>query len=128
MGDALPKFDPYYDSTLIKERTYPIFCSFFFQVGLTIPFDPLLVDFFYCTNFHLGQLTPTVVRVVLGVAKLNRRFGLHLDSKDIRYCYGLNQSKEDKRWALRAKVKSLSLVEALRDSHKYSYSHHQRKC
>ena len=52
---------------------------------------------------------------------MNRRFGLHLDFDDIRYCYSLTQGKEDGRWAVRARVKSPSLVEALGDNHKYSY-------
>lgn len=80
-----PNSDPFHDPLKIYEGTYPIYCSFFFQVGLTIPFDPLLVDFLRCTRFHLGQLTPTVVRVVLGVTELNRRFDLHLDFDDLNY-------------------------------------------
>lgn len=52
---------------------------------------------------------------------MNRRFGLHLDFDDIRYCYSITQGREDKRLTLRARVKSLSLVEALGYSYKYSY-------
>lgn len=81
----------------------------------------MLVDFLCRTNFHLGQHTPTILRVVLGAAELNRKFGVHLDFDDIRYCYGLNQGKDDKKWPLRARINSLSLEEALGDSCKYSY-------
>ena len=49
------------------------------------------------------------------------KFSIHLDFDDIKYCYGINQGKCDKRWALKARIKSPSLVEALGDSHKYSY-------
>lgn len=105
----------------IKEGTYPIYCSFFFQAGLTILFDPLLVDYLRRTRFQLGQLTLIVIRVILGVAELNRRFDLHLDFDDLRYCYGLIQGKDDGKWAVRARTRSPSLVEALGDSHKYSY-------
>ena len=80
----------------------------------------MLVNFLRRTHFHLNQLTLAVVRVILGAAKLNRRFGLSLDFDDIRYCYGLSRNKGDDRLAIKARVNSPSLVEALGDSHKYS--------
>lgn len=119
---APPNSNPFHNSYgWIKEGTYPIHCSFIFQVGLTVPFDPLLADFLHRTRFHLGQLTPTVVKAVLGVSKLNKRCNLYLDFDDIRYYYGLTQGKDDGRWAVGDRVKSPSLVEFLGDSHKYSY-------
>ena len=114
--------DPFHDPIENKAGTYPIFCSFFFQVGLTIPFDPLLVDFLLHTRFHLGQLTPAVVRGILGVAELNMRFNVSLYFDDIRYCCGVSRNKGDGRWAIKVRVNSPSLVEALGDSHKYNYS------
>lgn len=44
---APPASNLYNDPILIKEGTYPIYYSFFFQAGLIIPFDPLFVDFLH---------------------------------------------------------------------------------
>lgn len=89
---APPNSEPFHNSDKgTKERTYLIYCYFFFQAGLTIPFDPQLVDFLRRAHFHLGQLTPTVVIEVLRVTELNKRYNLHLNFDDIRYWYGLTQ-------------------------------------
>lgn len=52
----------------MPENQYPIFISFFRVAGLRLPLHPLLVDFLREIRFHLCQLTPNVIRIILGVA------------------------------------------------------------
>ena len=52
--------------------TYPIYTSYFFQAGLRIPFNPLLVDFLHRTHLHIGHVAPNAVRIILGIAEINR--------------------------------------------------------
>lgn len=75
-----------------------------------------MADFFIDTKFHLCQLTPNTIRIVLGVAGLNRRFDLTLGLKEIKYCY--NFSLVDDKWNLRAKATSPSIIKGLASSHK----------
>ena len=56
---------------------------------------------------------------MLGVAELNRRFGLSLGINEIKYCNGL--SKVEWKWNLRARTNSLSLIEGLASSYKGMY-------
>lgn len=110
-----------FDDMAIPVRTYSIYTSFFIQAGLKITFDPLLAIFLYKTRLHVDQLSPNTIRIILGIAKLNRRLSLNLDFHDIRYCYSLWASKKYKKWNLKARVQTPSLIEALPDSHKYMY-------
>ncbi|KAM7497521.1 hypothetical protein LguiA_021941 [Lonicera macranthoides] len=71
-------------------------------------------------NFHLCQLTPNVVRIILGVAELNRRFDLRLGLNEIKYYYLLCQFED--KWNMRARLTSPSLVEGLASFHKSMYS------
>lgn len=107
--------NPFKDITILA-GIYHICTSFFTQASLKIPFDHLLVDFVYKTRLHIGQLSPNTIRIVLGVAELNWRYGLNLDFRDIRYCYDL-ASKNDKKQNLKDRVQSPSLVKALPYSH-----------
>ena len=52
--------------------TYPIYTSYFFQAGLRIPIDPLLVDFLHKTYLHIGHVAPNAIRIILGIAEINR--------------------------------------------------------
>lgn len=113
--------DPF-DEIIALAGIYPIYTLFFMQVGLKIPFDPLLANFLYKTRLHVAQLSPNTVKIILRIAKLNRCYGLNLEFHNIRYCYNLGASKKDKKWNLKARVQSPSLVEALPDSHKYMYN------
>ena len=45
--------DPLEDLVITK-GTYPIYISFFRATGLKLPFNPLLMDFFRHTRFHIG--------------------------------------------------------------------------
>lgn len=80
-----------FEEIVIIEGTYLVYISFFRAARLKLPFDSLLVDLLRQTRFHIGKLTPDTVRIVLGVAELNRHFGLSLGINEIKYCYGLNQ-------------------------------------
>ena len=71
--------DPIQDRLELAAGTYPIYTSYFFQAGLRVPFDPLLVDFLHRTSLHIGHLSPNAVRIILSVAEINRRFGMELD-------------------------------------------------
>ena len=82
--------DPFEDVS-IAEGTYPIITYFFRQVGLRLPLDTLLVTFFRNSRFHLDQLTPNTIRLVLGVVELNKHFNLSLGLDEIKYCYDLNR-------------------------------------
>lgn len=86
-----------------NEGTYPIYTSYFLQVGLRISFDPLLVNFLHRTRLHLSQLAPNYVRIILSVAEMNRRLGTQLDFWDIMYCYSLSGAQGDPRLNLKAK-------------------------
>ena len=44
------------DKLEIAAGTYPVYASYFFQAGLKIPFDPLLVDFLHRTIFISDML------------------------------------------------------------------------
>lgn len=72
----------------IAAGTYPIYTSYFLQVGLKILFDPLLVDFLHWTRLHIGQLALNSIRTIMGIAKINRRFGMQLDLWDMK-CHTL---------------------------------------
>ena len=102
--------------------TYPIYTSYFFQARLRIPFDPLLVDFLHRTHLHIGHLAPNAVRIILSIAKINRRFGMQLDFWDIKYYYDLRHSSAEKRWNLMRRSGVPPLVFRLWDSYKYMYS------
>lgn len=69
--------------------TYPIYISYFLQEGLKIMFNPLLVDFLHRTKLQIIQVAPNLVRTILGIAKINRRFGMQLNFWDIKYYYGI---------------------------------------
>ena len=102
--------------------TYPIFTSYFMQVGLKIPFDPLLVDFLRRTRLQIGQLAPDTVRTILVVVEINRWFVMQLDLWDIKYCYNFGIFKSKGRWNLKGWVAAPALVLGLWDSYKYMYS------
>ena len=102
------------------EGEYPIYTSFFFRAGLTLPLDPLLVEFLRETRLHICQLTPNTIRIVLGTAELNKRFHLNLGLRELKYCYYL-AIHEDGKWNLRARPRSPSLIEGLSTSHKGYY-------
>lgn len=65
------------------------------------------------------QLTPNTVKIILGVAELNRWFNLSLGLDEIKYFYGFNQFEG--KWNLKARMKSPYLVEGLSISHKGMY-------
>lgn len=98
----------------------PINTSFFFGAGLSLPLDPLVVEFLTETRFHIYQLTPNIIRILLGASKLNRRFVLHLVLNEIKYCYSLGIFED--KWNLRVRPHSPSLVEGLTFSHKGYYN------
>lgn len=102
--------DQFNDGISIKANTSLIYTSYFMQVGLCILFDHLLVDFLKRTRLHIAQLTPNPVRIILGIAEINRRFGIHLDFHDIRYCYGFNISQKDEMWNLKGIINYPPLV------------------
>lgn len=116
------KEDPYKLSFIqpLPAGQYPIYTLFFLGAGLSLPFDPLLVDFFKEIRFHLCKLTPNVVRIVLGTAELNRRFGLNLELNEINYCYSHRLFKD--KWNLRARPHSPSLTKGVASSHKGYYT------
>ena len=78
-----------------------------------------MVQFLREIRFHLGQLTPNIIKIVLGVAQLNRHFNLSLGMYEIKYCYNLTQSEG--KWKLKARVNSPYLVEGLSTSYKGMY-------
>jgi len=110
--------DPIQGRLELAAGTYPIYTSYFWQAGLRIPFDPLLVDFLHRTNLHIGHLAPNAVRVILSIAEINRRFGMELDFWDIKYCYDLRISSTEKRWNLTRRNLVPPLVLGLWDSGK----------
>lgn len=112
-----PRESPY--DGPIRSGTYPIRISFFTQVGLRLPLDTLIVQFPKAIRLHLGQVTLNVIRIILGVAKLNRRFNMSLGLYEIMYFYFLNCSRG--KWNLKARVNSPSLIEGLPSSHKSMY-------
>lgn len=108
--------DPF-ENVEITEGTYHIYISFFRQAGLFL--DPLLVIFLRDTIFHLCQLTPNTVRIVLSVAELNRCFGLSLGCDEIKFCFSLNRNEV--KWNLKARMNSSSFVEDFASFHKGMY-------
>ena len=99
---------------------YPIYTSFFLGAGLTLPLNPLLVEFLRETRLHICQLTPNTIRIILGTVKLNKRFNLHLGLRKLKYCYCLTIHEDDK-WNLRAMPHSPSLIDGLSTFHKGYY-------
>ena len=83
-GECDPNENPF-ENVRINKGTYPLFISFFRQAGLRLPLYAFLVTFLRDTRFHLGQLTPNIVRIVLGVAEPNRRFNLSLGFNEIKF-------------------------------------------
>lgn len=101
-------------------RQYPIYISFFTAIGHKLPLDHLLVDFLRETRFHLGQLTPNTIRIVLSTAELNRQFNLALGINKIKYYSSF--SLVDKKYNLKARPSSPSLIKGLTSFHKGMYS------
>ena len=99
------------------EGEYPIYTLFFLGARLTLPLDPLFVEFLRETKLHICQLTRNTIRIVLGTAELNRRFHLNLGLRELKYCYCL-ASHEDGKWNVQARPHSPSLIEGLFTSHK----------
>lgn len=85
-------------------------------------FEPLLVDFLHRTKLHLSQLAPNLFRIILGVAEINRRFGMQLDFWDVMYCYSLSYVTGELRWNLKGRIGFPALVLGLWDSCKYMYA------
>ena len=71
------------------EGEYSIYTSFFLGVVLTLPFDPLLLEFLRDTRLYICQLTTNTIRIILGAAELNRRFNMNLGLRELKYCYAL---------------------------------------
>ena len=78
------------------------------------------MDFLRETRLHLGQVTPNVVRIVLGTAEINRHFNLNPGLKKIKYCYSVGVL--DEKWNLGARPNSPSIIESLASSHKGYYN------
>lgn len=104
----------------ILEGEYLIYTSFFKLAGLKLPFGPLLVDFLRKIKFHVGQLTPNVIRIILGTTEINRHFNLNLGINEIKYCYSIGLT--DEKWNLKARPHSPSIVEGLSSSYKGYYN------
>lgn len=85
-----------------------------------MPLDHLFINFVIDTRFHLCQLTPNVIRIVLEVSELNSWFNLRLGLNEIKY-YHILSEVEDK-WNLRAKPTSPSIIKGLASSHKRMYN------
>lgn len=78
------------------------------------------MDFFRETKYHLGQLTHNIIRIVLGIAELNKCLNLTLGIKKIKYYYSIGRMED--KWNLKARPSSPSLIEGLASSHKGMYS------
>lgn len=100
----------------IAADTYPIYTSYFLQAGLSIPFDPLLVDFLYITKLHIGQLAHNSVKTIIGIVEINRRFRMQFDFLDIKYCYNFRFSKSEGRWSLKGRTGEPSFKYMFNDS------------
>lgn len=106
----------------LTARTYSIYTFYFLQAELRTPFDPLLVDFLYKTRLHISQLTPNLVRTILEIVEINRRFGAQLDFWDTRYCYAFGFSNSEGKWNLKGRTGPPTLVLSLWDFCKYVYN------
>ena len=100
---------------------FPVFISMFKEAGLRLPLDPLLCEYLRETKLSLGNCGLNVVRVVLSVAEMNRRFGLELGREEINYCYQLIYGDKDQGWYIRNRTKAPQLVKALPTSQKGKY-------
>lgn len=65
-------------------------------------------------------MTLNVVRIILDIAELNKRFGLNLGLNEIKYCYSLGLFED--KWNLKVRPYSYSLIEGLPSSHKGYYA------
>lgn len=72
-------------------KDYPVHITFFKEAGLRLPFRSLLIDFLRVTHLTLGQLTPNVPRIVLGIDELNRIHCTHLGLDELKFCYTLSR-------------------------------------
>ena len=104
---------------IFQKGNTPFILHFFFGVDLTLCFDPLLVEFFRDTRFHIWQLTQNAIRIILGTAELNIQFNMSVGLMELKYCYCL--AIFDEKWNLRARPHFPSLVERLSSSHKEYY-------
>ena len=107
--------DPF--SPFIKPNTCLLYVSFFMEAGLRLSYHPFLIQFLRLTRLRITQLATNILRIILGVAELNRIFNMQLGIDEIKYCYGLSKHFDGK-YNLKAGTNSLDLVKGLPTSTK----------
>ena len=68
--------DPF--SPFIQPGACPSYVSFFMEAELRFPYHLFQVQFLRLTRLHITQLATNTVRIILGVAELNRSFHMQL--------------------------------------------------
>jgi hypothetical protein len=85
--------------------------------GVRFPLDPLLVEFLNYFNLSSTQVSPNILRIIMGVVELNRRLGLSLTVHDIVAMYTLYSTK-NKAYSLRPRNVDRTLVNGLSNTNK----------
>ena len=110
---------PYRNEMILEPSSGVGFYTVFFAEGkLSLPLDPLFVDFFNFFEILPAQCAPNVFRILGGIIALRDLLSLPLGLPEIRYCYGIKSVPRSSNWYLSARHASRGLVFNLPSSDK----------